>query len=55
MHTNRYKHFRWTGRTAWLTIVYVVVVPSIVGYIGYQTDGKYDLRGKRRGDIMAEF
>lgn len=38
MFVNKHKYFRWTPRTAWLTIAYVVVVPSIFGYIGYTTD-----------------
>ena len=38
MYTNRHKYFRWTPRTAWITLAYVVLVPSMVGYIGYVTD-----------------
>ena len=38
MYTNRHKYFRWTPRTAWLTIAYVVIVPGIFGYMGYVTD-----------------
>jgi hypothetical protein len=38
MITNRYKYFRWTKRTAGITFMYVVVVPSIIGYLGYKTD-----------------
>jgi len=55
LSTNRYKYFRWTPRTAWVTFVYVALVPSIIGYIGYKYDGKFDLRGKRRGDIISEW
>ncbi|KAK3333691.1 hypothetical protein B0T19DRAFT_440434 [Cercophora scortea] len=54
MNSNRYKYFRWTPYTAWLSFVYIGVVPGIVGYIAYTTDGKWDLRAKRRGDIIAE-
>ncbi|EPQ66392.1 hypothetical protein BGT96224_2538 [Blumeria graminis f. sp. tritici 96224] len=54
MWINRYKYFRWTGRTARITFAYVVVVPSILGYLAYKTDGKYDMRGKRRGDTIYE-
>lgn len=42
MHSNRHKYFRWTPRTAGLTFVYVVVVPAIVGYIGYTNDVSCD-------------
>jgi hypothetical protein len=38
MITNRYKYFRWTRRTAGITVMYVFVVPSIIGYLGYKTD-----------------
>jgi len=38
-----------------VTFVYVALVPSIVGYIGYKYDGKFELRGKRRGDIISEW
>ena len=38
MNNNRHKYFRWTPRTAWLSFVYVLVIPGIVGYIGYTTD-----------------
>ncbi|OXV10506.1 hypothetical protein Egran_01730 [Elaphomyces granulatus] len=55
LSTNRYKYFRWTPRTAWVTFVYVALVPSIIGYIGYKYDGKFDLRGKRRGDTISEW
>ena len=38
MNANRYKYFRWTPRTAWITFVYVAVVPSVLGYVGYVTE-----------------
>jgi hypothetical protein len=38
MAVDRYKHFRWTPRTAWITVAYVLVVPSIMGYFAYTTD-----------------
>ncbi|KAF3041174.1 hypothetical protein E8E12_009581 [Didymella heteroderae] len=55
MVVNRHKYFRWTKRTAFLTTMYVVVVPATLGYFGYITDGKWDFRGKRRGDTVSEF
>jgi hypothetical protein len=33
----------------------MALVPGILGYVAYKTDGKYDLRGKRRGDIISEW
>ncbi|KAI1423580.1 NADH:ubiquinone oxidoreductase 6.6kD subunit [Xylaria sp. FL1777] len=55
MTTNRHKYFRWTPRTAALTFAYLVVAPTIVGVIAYQTDGKYNFRAKRKGDFVAEY
>ncbi|KAA8567553.1 hypothetical protein EYC84_008028 [Monilinia fructicola] len=54
MITNRHKYFRWTGRTAAITFVFGAVIPGIFGYMAYATDGKWDMRGKRRGDVIAE-
>ena len=34
----RHQYFRWTPRTAWINFAYVIVVPSIFGYMGYVTD-----------------
>lgn len=42
MQTNRHKYFRWTPRTAWITFVYVAVVPGIVTYMAYKTDVSTD-------------
>ncbi|KAL7626567.1 hypothetical protein AAE478_003339 [Parahypoxylon ruwenzoriense] len=55
MNSNRHKYFRWTSRTARITFAYVVAVPAILAYIGYQTDGKFDIRAKRRGDVIREY
>ncbi|KAF2485755.1 hypothetical protein BDY17DRAFT_322570 [Neohortaea acidophila] len=55
MNVKRHEYFRWTPRTAWLTFTYVVAIPSSLLYLAYRTDGKYDLRGKWRGDTVAEF
>ncbi|EYE98805.1 uncharacterized protein EURHEDRAFT_408013 [Aspergillus ruber CBS 135680] len=52
---NRYKYFRWTPRHAWFSFVYMVAIPGALGYVAYNTDGKYHLRGKRREDSIAEF
>ncbi|TVY50511.1 hypothetical protein LCER1_G009148 [Lachnellula cervina] len=55
MMVNRHKYFRWTGRTARITFAYMVAFPTLIGYIAYRSDGKYDMRGKRRGDTIVEF
>jgi hypothetical protein len=41
-NTNRYKYFRWTPRTAWLTFVYVALVPGLLGVVAYKYDVRYD-------------
>lgn len=38
MQKVRHQYFRWTPRTAKITFMYVVVVPTLVGYIAYKTD-----------------
>ena len=38
MQTNRYKYFRWTARTGWLTVAYVVAFPAFIGYMAMATD-----------------
>ncbi|KAF2965991.1 hypothetical protein GQX73_g7579 [Xylaria multiplex] len=55
MTTNRHKYFRWTPRSAGLTFVYAIAVPFVVGVIAYQTDGKYEFRAKRKGDLISEY
>ncbi|KAF1947517.1 hypothetical protein EJ02DRAFT_391991 [Clathrospora elynae] len=55
MTTNRHKYFRWTRRTAWISFAYVILVPAMLGTAGYMADGKWDMRGKRRGDMISEF
>ncbi|KAI0166605.1 NADH:ubiquinone oxidoreductase 6.6kD subunit [Xylariaceae sp. FL1272] len=55
MQSNRHRYFRWTKRTAGITVVYAVIIPTIVGVLAYQTDGRWDMRGKRRGDMISEY
>ncbi|CAP68618.1 uncharacterized protein PODANS_7_5900 [Podospora anserina S mat+] len=43
MQINRYKYFRWTPRTGFLTTLYVFVIPGIVGYIGWKWDVSFPL------------
>lgn len=38
LNANRYKYFKWTPRNAWLTLLYVGIVPGIIGYVAYSTD-----------------
>ncbi|KAI5290187.1 hypothetical protein KEM54_002247 [Ascosphaera aggregata] len=55
LNVNRVKYFKWTPRTAWITFVYAAVIPGALGFVAYKMDGKYEFRGKRRGDTLAEF
>ncbi|KAF2843507.1 hypothetical protein M501DRAFT_994450 [Patellaria atrata CBS 101060] len=55
VNANRHKYFRFTSRTAWIAFAYVIAFPSFMGFLAYTTDGKYDMRGKRRGDTIVEF
>ncbi|PKS10168.1 hypothetical protein jhhlp_001918 [Lomentospora prolificans] len=54
MNAKRNLYFRWTPRTAKITLMYVFVVPGILGYIAYKTDGLWDFKAKRRGDTIYE-
>lgn len=38
MTKNRVQYFRFTPRTARITFIYVAVIPTLVGYLAYQTD-----------------
>ncbi|PQE12993.1 hypothetical protein CJF30_00002889 [Rutstroemia sp. NJR-2017a BBW] len=55
MSVNRHKYFRWTGRTARITFLYAVFVPTLLGIVAFKTEGKWEMRGKRRGDTISEF
>ncbi|KAH8815711.1 hypothetical protein F5884DRAFT_852174 [Xylogone sp. PMI_703] len=55
MHQNRMKYFRWNRRTAGITFAYGFAFPALIGYIAWSTEGKWDFRGKKRGDTVAEW
>ncbi|KXT16266.1 hypothetical protein AC579_476 [Pseudocercospora musae] len=55
MYVKRHEYFRWTPRTAWLTFTYVFAIPAGALYFAWTTDGKWDMRGKLKGDTIAEF
>ncbi|OAQ97548.1 hypothetical protein LLEC1_01123 [Akanthomyces lecanii] len=54
MQKSRVQYFRWTPKNARITFMYVAVIPTIMGYIAYNTDGLWDLRAKRKGDTAYE-
>lgn len=53
MAANRWRYFRWTPRTAWLSFVYMVAIPSAIGYVGYTTDVSYFHLEKRVGRVRG--
>ncbi|KAJ5901492.1 hypothetical protein N7495_002020 [Penicillium taxi] len=55
LNANRYKYFKWNSRHALVNLVFVGVIPGILTYIALNTDGKYDLRGKRKQDTISEW
>ncbi|QIW96533.1 hypothetical protein AMS68_002051 [Peltaster fructicola] len=55
LYVKRHEYFRWTPKTAWLSFIYIIAVPSALLYAGFATEGKWQLRGKRRGDVLSEF
>jgi hypothetical protein len=38
MYVKRHEYFRWTPRTAWLSFVYVIAVPSAFLYMANKTE-----------------
>jgi hypothetical protein len=38
MYVKRHEFFRWTPRTAWLSFVYVIAVPSAFLYMANKTE-----------------
>lgn len=38
VNSNRYKYFRWTPRTAWHSLLYMVLIPASLGYVAYKSD-----------------
>ncbi|CCE32522.1 hypothetical protein E4U22_003574 [Claviceps purpurea] len=54
MNKVRHQYFRFNARTAKITTIYMVVVPSIIGYIAWKTDGMFSFRGKLKGDTIYD-
>lgn len=38
MMKHRYRYFRWTPRTAWISFVYMALIPCALGYAGLKAD-----------------
>ena len=41
MYVKRHEFFRWTPKTAWLTVTYVVAVPAAFVYMAFATEVGY--------------
>jgi hypothetical protein len=50
MSVNRHKYFRWTGRTARITFLYAVFVPTLLGIVAYKTE----VRREKAGWLFVE-
>jgi len=55
MNNNRPKHFRFNNRTGKITVFYTCVIPAMLLGLAYWSEGRYEMRGKRRGDVIKEF
>ncbi|KAG8630214.1 hypothetical protein KVT40_001833 [Elsinoe batatas] len=55
MYVKRHEYFRWTRKTALLTVLYMGVIPASLYYVAKSTEGKYSFRGKLRGDTVKNF
>lgn len=38
MYVKRHEYFRWTPRTAWLSLAYMAIIPGISLYAAYKID-----------------
>lgn len=38
LYVKRHEYFRWTPKTARIAFLYVIAVPSVVGYLFYKMD-----------------
>ncbi|KAL9534511.1 hypothetical protein SMMN14_02098 [Sphaerulina musiva] len=55
MYVKRHEYFKWTPRTARISFTFVIAIPSVALYYAWTTDGKWEMRGKLRGDVISEF
>jgi hypothetical protein len=46
MSANRYKYFKWTPRTARITVVYTMLIPAAILYTAYATEVRFIQRLK---------
>lgn len=55
MQKARHKFFRWTPRTARITVMYVAVIPTIMGIIAYKTDVSYLAKDCRERSTLTTY
>ncbi|KAF2148347.1 hypothetical protein K461DRAFT_282799, partial [Myriangium duriaei CBS 260.36] len=55
MYVKRHEYFRWNRKTAGLTVLYMAIIPGALYGLAKATEGKYEFRGKLRGDTIKEF
>lgn len=54
MYVKRHEYFRWTPRTARITITYVVLIPSIFMYMAFHYEVSHEastLTEERKGAL----
>lgn len=56
MNKVRHRYFRFTGRTARISFIYMAAVPAIFGWVAYKTDvsGKSDNVEGEEGYLIGE-
>ena len=58
---DRYSHwrtfyqerFKYTRKTSKSTLLYLVALPALIGYVSYRSEGLYEFAGKRRGERIT--
>lgn len=54
MYVKRHEYFRWTPRTAWLSLAYMAIIPGISLYAAYKIDVslvEYIWQGQEMGSV----
>ncbi|EIW85283.1 hypothetical protein CONPUDRAFT_150105 [Coniophora puteana RWD-64-598 SS2] len=54
MREDAYKHFRFTPRTTFVSLMGFVFVPGAIYYLSTQTTNKWSWAGKRKDQALAK-
>ncbi|ORY84840.1 hypothetical protein BCR37DRAFT_377670 [Protomyces lactucae-debilis] len=54
MRHDLYRNFRWTSKSTRQVAMWGVAFPVALYYLAYATEGKWQLRGKTRGESITE-